>query len=87
MDYEKITNDKNFRLVFFGNYAGLAGMMETIHTYGKRMAHEGIQNPFAGFKRPLDYPSLDAAKADLEIIRKIIAVFDDCFILFKFNVF
>ena len=72
MDYEKITNDKNFRLVFFGNYAGLAGMMETLHTYGKRMAHEGVQNPLAGFKRPLDYPSLDAAKADLEIIGKII---------------
>ena len=70
MDYEKITNDKNFRLVFFGNYAGLAGMMETIHTYGKRMEHEGVQNPFTGLKRPLDYPSLDAAKADLEIVGK-----------------
>ena len=72
MDYEKITNDKNQRLVFFGNYAGLAGMMETLHTYGKRMKHEGIQNPFVGLKRPLDYISLDAAKADIEIVSKII---------------
>ena len=29
MDYEKILNEKNFRLVFFGNYAGLAGMTHT----------------------------------------------------------
>ena len=70
MDYEKILNEKNFRLVFFGNYAGLAGMMETLHTYGKRMEHEGIPNPLTGLKRPLDYASLDDARADLEIISK-----------------
>ena len=72
MDYEKITNEKNFRLVFFGNYAGLAGMMETLHTYGKRMEHEGVANPFIGLKRPLDYASLDDARADLEKVSKVI---------------
>ncbi|MHA1940362.1 MAG: hypothetical protein ACW97P_01400, partial [Candidatus Hodarchaeales archaeon] len=26
IDYEKIVNEKGFRLIFFGNFAGLAGM-------------------------------------------------------------
>ncbi len=68
LDYEKITNDKNQRLIFFGNYAGLAGMLETLYTYGRRLDWEGIKNPLLGMKRPLQYNSLDEAKAALEVV-------------------
>ncbi len=68
LDYEKITNDKNQRLIFFGNYAGLAGMLETLYTYGRRLDWEGVKNPFIGLKRPLSYGSLDEAKAALEVV-------------------
>lgn len=74
MDYEKITNDKGFRLVFFGNYAGLAGMLETLHTYGKRLEWEGIKTPFLGLKRPLHYGSLDESRAALEAVGKWIEI-------------
>jgi len=68
MDYEKITNEKNQRLVFFGNYAGLAGMLESLYTLGKRLEWEGKSTPFVGLKRPLHYGSLDEAKVALDVV-------------------
>ncbi len=70
MDYEKVTNEKNFRLIFFGNYAGLAGMLESLYTLGKRLEYEGMKTPLIGLKRPLHYNSLDEAKAALEVVGK-----------------
>lgn len=68
IDYEKVTDDAGRRLIFFGNYAGLAGVIETLWTFGRRLAWEGVENPFEGLKRALDYPSLDAAKDALREI-------------------
>jgi hypothetical protein len=51
IDYEKVTDEDGRRLIFFGNYAGLAGMIETLWAFGKRLAFEGIPNPFEGVKR------------------------------------
>lgn len=68
LDYEKVTNDKDQRLIFFGNYAGLAGMLETLYTYGKRLEWEGIDTPFLGLKRPLHYGSLDEAKVAMDVV-------------------
>ncbi len=68
IDYEKVTNDQNQRLVFFGNYAGLAGMLESLYTLGKRLEWEGIMNPFMGLKRPLHYGSLAEAKVAMDVI-------------------
>jgi len=65
IDYEKVTDESGRRLIYFGNYAGLAGMIETLWAFGQRLAHEGIVNPFAGLERPLDYPDLETAKAAL----------------------
>jgi len=33
IDYEKITDDQGKRLIFFGRYAGLAGMINTLWTF------------------------------------------------------
>src|SRR5581483_4150280 len=65
IDYEKVTDDQNRRLIFFGNYAGTAGMFETLYTLGKRLAWEGMPNPLAGLKRPLEYSGLEEAKSAL----------------------
>src|SRR5262249_50700309 len=32
IDYERVTDDSKRRLIFFGNYAGVAGMLETFYT-------------------------------------------------------
>jgi len=68
IDYEKITDENGRRLIFFGNYAGLAGMIETLWAFGKRLAFEGTPNPFEEVERALDYPDLERAK---EAIRKV----------------
>src|SRR4029079_10905841 len=66
IDYEKVTDEQNRRLIFFGNYAGTAGMLETFYTRGKRLAWEGIPNPFAELKRPVEYSGLEEAKTALK---------------------
>ncbi len=68
IDYEKVTDEDGRRLIFFGNYAGLAGMIETLWAFGKRLTFEGTPNPFDEVKRALDYPDLETAK---EAIREI----------------
>ncbi len=65
IDYEKVTDEQNRRLIFFGNYAGTAGMFETLYTLGKRLAWEGMPNPLANLKRPLEYSGLEEAKSAL----------------------
>jgi alpha-aminoadipic semialdehyde synthase len=55
LDYEKIVDEKNRRLIFFGNWAGMAGISDTFRILGKRLEIEGIKpNPFAGMKPTLE---------------------------------
>ena len=62
IDYEKITDEFNKRIIFFGKYAGLAGMINTLWTLGKRMERQGIHNPFERLKQCHRYQSLREAK-------------------------
>lgn len=62
IDYEKIVDEKGRRLVFFGKYAGLAGMIDSLWAFGKRLDHEGIANPFSAIQPAHAYADLAAAK-------------------------
>jgi alpha-aminoadipic semialdehyde synthase len=73
LDYEKVTDGEGRRLIFFGNFAGLAGMLETLHALGKRLEAEGTRTPFLGLKRPVKYRTLGEAKAALEVVGEWIA--------------
>jgi len=73
IDYEKITDEKGRRLIFFGNFAGLAGMIDTLWTLGQRLAAQGIDNPFTKVKRAFDYSDLGTAKRELKKIGEQIA--------------
>ncbi len=68
IDYEKITDEKGRRLVFFGRFAGIAGMIDTLWAFGQRMRWKGINNPFAEIKQTIDYKDLNEAKNHLKII-------------------
>lgn len=68
IDYEKITDEKGRRLVFFGRFAGLAGMIDTLWAFGQRMRWKGIKNLFTEIKRTIDYKDLDEAKDHLKKI-------------------
>lgn len=61
IDYEKLVDEKGRRLVFFGKYAGLAGMIDTLWALGQRLELEGTPNPFGAVKRATEYPDLTAA--------------------------
>lgn len=73
IDYERITDDKGRRLVFFGNYAGLAGMIDTLWALGLRLEHLGYKNPFSKLKQSRMYDSLNEAKSVLKEISAEIA--------------
>ena len=66
IDYEKIVDEKNRRLIFFGRYAGLAGMIDTLWALGQRLDEEGIKNPFAEIKQTYTYSSLEKAKNEVK---------------------
>jgi alpha-aminoadipic semialdehyde synthase len=68
IDYEKIMDEKDRRLVFFGRFAGLAGMIDTLWAYGQRMKWKGISNPFSEIKQTIYYKDLDDAKLQLKEI-------------------
>ncbi len=62
VDYEKIVDAQGRRLVFFGRFAGLAGMIDTLWALGQRLRHEGIDSPFADVQRAFKYGDLAHAK-------------------------
>ena len=70
IDYEKITNDKGFRIVFFGRYAGLAGMIDTLWSFGQRMKIKNIETPFNVIKKTVNYYNLDDVKNHFMEIRE-----------------
>jgi saccharopine dehydrogenase (NAD+, L-lysine-forming) len=65
IDYERIVDASGRRLVFFGNFAGLAGMVDTLWTLGRRFAHEGIRTPLESIDQASTYANLAAAKASI----------------------
>ena len=72
VDYERVLDEKNRRLIFFGRYAGLAGMLDTLHGYGMKLQARGIDNPFARVRQAYQYASLEEAKAGVEDVGKAI---------------
>ena len=72
IDYEKITDEKGRRLVFFGRYAGIAGMIDTLWAFGQRLKLKGISTPLENVKQTIHYESLSDIKKHLtEIGKKI----------------
>jgi alpha-aminoadipic semialdehyde synthase len=74
IDYEKITDEQNRRLIFFFCYSGLAGMINTLWSLGLRLRHLGITNPFETLRQTCTYSSLEEAENVLKEIGKNIAL-------------
>lgn len=74
IDYEKVTDDQGRRLIFFGRFAGLAGMIDTLWALGQRYLSNGITTPFSLIEPAHAYDSLDDARKTLaEVGRQISA--------------
>lgn len=73
VDYELIKNEKGQRLIFFGNYAGYAGMINSLWLLGNRLEHEGIKNPLSKIKQALNYENLESAEQAIKSVGKEIS--------------
>lgn len=62
IDYEKITDAEGRRLIFFGRFAGLAGMINSLWSLGQRWLARGYANPFDQLQQAHKYASLEDAK-------------------------
>jgi alpha-aminoadipic semialdehyde synthase len=65
IDYERIVDEKNRRLIFFGRHAGLAGMINTLWALGRRLDIARIPSPFSRLKQARAYADLAGAREDL----------------------
>jgi saccharopine dehydrogenase (NAD+, L-lysine-forming) len=72
IDYEKIADDQNRRLIFFGRYAGIAGLIDTLWALGRRFEAEKVDNPFTALRRTYQYDGLEAAVAQMKEVARII---------------
>ncbi len=62
LDYERIVDERNARLISFSRFAGLAGAVDTLWALGRRLEWEGLSpNPFAELEQTYTYGTLDGA--------------------------
>jgi alpha-aminoadipic semialdehyde synthase len=60
IDYERVIDKNGRRVIYFGNWAGMAGISDTFRTFGQRLENQGVKpNPFAGMKPTLECTNLE----------------------------
>ena len=62
IDYEKIIDEDGQRLIFFGRFAGLAGMIDSLWALGQRLRREGYPTPLATIEPAHAYADLEEAR-------------------------
>lgn len=71
LDYERITDSRGRRLVFFGKFAGNAGMVDALWGIGQRLLQEyDLKTPFLKIKRSFEYESLEQAIEEIGRVGK-----------------
>ena len=68
IDYERMSDHLNARIITFSFYAGLAGMIETLHAFGRKMKMQGYRSPFERIKQAYQYSSEIKAKEEIKDI-------------------
>jgi alanine dehydrogenase len=73
IEYERVVDEQGKRLIFFGHYAGLAGMINSLWALGLRMKDYGYISNLLKIKQAHHYHSLRDAKDDVSAIGQLIA--------------
>lgn len=73
IEYEKIIDEQGKRLIFFGKYAGFAGMINSFWALGLRMKDYGYLSTLLKIKQAHHYHSLKEAREDVSAIGQRIA--------------
>jgi len=58
VDYEKIRNLHGKRLVYFGRFAGICGLIDSLYYFGKKLEARGMKTPFSLLQPAYKYGSL-----------------------------
>ncbi len=62
LDYELVKNEQGIRKIFFGNFAGYAGMIDSLWALGERLRWEGLETPLQKIRPAHRYASLEEAE-------------------------
>lgn len=73
IDYEMVTDEQGKRLIFFGHYAGLAGLINTLWSLGLRLKEYGFDTPFLKIRQAYHYTSLAEVKKVISNVGQEIA--------------
>lgn len=73
IDYEKVVDEQGKRLIFFGRYAGMAGMINSLWALGLRLNEKGFRTRLLNLKSAYKYNSLREAKDEISNIGQLIA--------------
>lgn len=73
IDYERVVDEQGKRLIFFGRYAGLAGMINSLWSLGVRLKDAGFKTPFAQIKQSHQYNSLAEVREVISAVGQEIA--------------
>ncbi len=73
IDYEPVTNEQGKRIIFFGRFAGIAGMIDSLWILGQRLKYEGYNTPFERIKQAVEYETLEEAENEISAVGKEIA--------------
>jgi alpha-aminoadipic semialdehyde synthase len=73
IEYERIVDEQGKRLIFFGKYAGLAGMINSLWSLGQRLKSYGMETPFLKIQQAHRYDSLAEVKKVISEVGQEIA--------------
>ena len=73
MDYELVKGDDGLRIIFFGKFAGYAGVIDSLWLLGKRLNYEGIETPINKIMQATEYDMLDDAEEAIKVVGAEIA--------------
>jgi saccharopine dehydrogenase (NAD+, L-lysine forming) len=73
IEYEKVVDEQGKRLIFFGRYAGMAGMINSFWALGLRLKSLGFTSNLVKIKQAHMYNSLKEAKDDISAIGQLVA--------------
>jgi alpha-aminoadipic semialdehyde synthase len=62
IDYERVVDELGKRLIFFGRYAGLAGMINSLWSLGQRLEESAVITPFLDIAQTHNYHSLNEVR-------------------------
>jgi alanine dehydrogenase len=73
IEYERVVDEQGKRLIFFGRYAGMAGMINSLWALGLRLKDAGYPSNLGKLKQAHLYHSLKEAKEAISEVGQLVA--------------